>query len=96
LEESSDVVTTFLNRVGNLGLLLIAIALLLGGLTGATVVHRLDRAASSPVASHQAKDAHKPSKNAKQSKRDLRNKHRQGNTPSGPNSAPGENSQHND
>ena len=39
-------ITTLLNRIGNLGLLLIAAALLLGGLAGATVAHHFDRLAA--------------------------------------------------
>lgn len=42
----NDLVTTFLNRIGNLGLLLIACALLLGGLAGAAVAHHYDRLAA--------------------------------------------------
>jgi hypothetical protein len=36
------VISAFLNRIGNLGLLLIACALLLGGLAGAAVAHHYD------------------------------------------------------
>ena len=45
--------TTLLNRIGNLGLLLIASALLLGGLAGAAVAHHYDRLAANTVATHQ-------------------------------------------
>jgi hypothetical protein len=49
----SDLVTVLFNRLGNLGLLLIASALLLGGLAGAAVVHHYDQLSSSTVASGQ-------------------------------------------
>jgi hypothetical protein len=71
--ESSDVVTGFFNRLGNLGVLLLASALLLGGLAGAAVVHHYDKLSAETVASQQPKysgqpkparknqhDAHKP------------------------------------
>ena len=46
--------TTVLNRIGNLGLLLIACALLLGGLAGAAVAHHYDRLAADTIsAPHQ-------------------------------------------
>jgi hypothetical protein len=44
------VITTILNRLGNLGLLLIACALLLGGLAGAAVAHHYDRLAADTTA----------------------------------------------
>ncbi|HEY8839791.1 MAG TPA: hypothetical protein VIO80_03940 [Candidatus Dormibacteraeota bacterium] len=43
-------ITTLLNRLGNLGLLLIACALLLGGLAGAAVAHHYDRLAAATSA----------------------------------------------
>jgi hypothetical protein len=46
-------VTTLLNRIGNLGLLLIASALLLGGLAGAAVAHHYDSLSADKVAAHQ-------------------------------------------
>lgn len=46
-------VSAFLSRIGNLGLLLIASALLLGGLAGAAVVHHYDRLSAEPAASQQ-------------------------------------------
>jgi hypothetical protein len=49
-------VTAFFNRLGNLGVLLIASALLLGGLAGAAVVHHYDRLSAQTVASHQHTD----------------------------------------
>ena len=45
--------TAFFNRLGNLGILLIASALLLGGLAGAAVVHHYDRLSSDTVATGQ-------------------------------------------
>jgi hypothetical protein len=57
-------VTNLLNRIGNLGLLLIACALLLGGLAGAAVAHHYDGlAADTMSAPHQdgkANGAQKP------------------------------------
>ena len=52
--------TGFFNRLGNLGVLLIAGALLLGGLAGAAVVHRYDRLSAQTVASQQHKDKGQP------------------------------------
>jgi ABC-type nickel/cobalt efflux system permease component RcnA len=49
------VVTAFFDRLGNLGLLLIASALLVGGLAGAAVTHHYDRLAASKVATQQHK-----------------------------------------
>ena len=46
-------VTAFLNRIGNLGLLLIAVALLFGGLAGAAVVHHYDRLSAEPAGAQQ-------------------------------------------
>jgi hypothetical protein len=43
-------INTLLNRLGNLSLLLIACALLLGGLAGAAVAHHYDRLAADTVA----------------------------------------------
>ena len=47
---TSDLVTDLFNRLGNLGLLLIASALLLGGLAGAAVVHRYDGLTADTIA----------------------------------------------
>jgi len=58
-------VTTLLNRIGNLGLLLIASALLLGGLAGAAVAHHYDRLAADTIATQHddtGKGAPKPKK----------------------------------
>ena len=89
-------VTAFMSRLGNLGLLIVASALLLGGLAGAAVVHHFD-SASATVASHQAKDGQKQSQVKKPSRRDVRNRgHQQRNVPGGPNAAPDGNSQHTD
>jgi len=49
-------VTSVVNRLGNLGILLIACALLLGGLAGAAVVHHYDRLSADTIASHQGDD----------------------------------------
>ncbi len=48
-------VTAALDRLGSLGLLLIACALLVGGLAGAAVAHHFDRLATVPVATQQHK-----------------------------------------
>jgi hypothetical protein len=53
-------VTAFVQRLGNLGLLLLASALLLGGLAGAAVVYHYDRLAADTVASQQHKDKGQP------------------------------------
>ncbi len=47
-------VTAIFNRIGNLGVLLIASALLLGGLAGAAVVHHYDRLSANTAPVHQA------------------------------------------
>ena len=52
--------TSFLQRLGNLGLLLLAGALLLGGLAGGAVVYHYDRLASDTVASQQHRDKGEP------------------------------------
>jgi hypothetical protein len=44
--------TSLLNRLGNLGLLLIACGLLVGGLAGAAVAHHYDTLATANVATH--------------------------------------------
>jgi hypothetical protein len=44
--------TSLLNRLGNLGLLLIACGLLLGGLAGAAVAHHYDTLTAANVATH--------------------------------------------
>ena len=64
----SDLVTSVFNRLGNLGILLIACALLLGGLAGAAVVHHYDRLAADTIATHQGDDGrgHGQNKHKKQ------------------------------
>ncbi len=57
--------TTLLNRIGNLGLLLIACALLLGGLAGAAVAHHYDRLTADTIATQhddKGNEAQKPKK----------------------------------
>lgn len=44
------------NRLGSVGLVLIAGALIVGGLMGGAVVHRIDRGAMQSVASQQHED----------------------------------------
>jgi hypothetical protein len=47
-------VTAFFNRLGNVGVLLIACALLLGGLAGAAVAHHYERLSADSISSHEA------------------------------------------
>lgn len=63
MEGKSDLVTSLLNRLGNVGLLFVACALLLGGLAGAAVAHQFDGRSTNTVAAHQddsGKGAKKP------------------------------------
>jgi hypothetical protein len=53
LEGKSDLVTNLLNRLGNLGLLLIACALLLGGLAGAAIAHHYTPTSAKSGNTHQ-------------------------------------------
>ncbi|HEX3509405.1 MAG TPA: hypothetical protein VHW94_13555 [Candidatus Dormibacteraeota bacterium] len=46
--------TTLLNRLGNLGLLVVACAFLVGGLAGAAVAQHLDRLSSNTTATQPA------------------------------------------
>jgi hypothetical protein len=63
------VVTAFFDRLGNLGVLIVAGALLLGGLAGGAVVHQYERAAAESAASqHDENDGHKPDKQKGQGK----------------------------
>jgi hypothetical protein len=48
-----SLLTTLLNRIGNVGLLLIACALLLGGLAGAAVAHHYDSPSADTISSQQ-------------------------------------------
>jgi hypothetical protein len=76
------VVTAFFERLGNLGVLLIAGALLLGGLAGAAVAHHYDRLASDTVASQQHTDKgeqKQDKKNGQGKQKHPDKKHRQGN-----------------
>jgi hypothetical protein len=78
LVREGDLVTAFFERLGNLGVLLIAGALLLGGLAGAAIVHHYDGTSSKSVASHQQNDKgpghQKPAKNNGQGKQKHANK----------------------
>jgi hypothetical protein len=80
-------VTNLLNRIGNLGLLLIACALLLGGLAGATVAHHYDRVAADTIsAPHQdgkGNGAQKP-KHQNGNQKHPNNRHQGGNPTSDP------------
>ena len=79
--------TTLLNRIGNLGLLLIACTLLLGGLAGAAVVHHYDRLAADTISAphHDAKGngAQKP-KHQNGNQKHPNNGHQGGNPTSDP------------
>jgi len=81
-------VTTFLNRIGNLGLLLIACALLLGGLAGAAVAHHYDRLAadtiSAPHHDGQGNGAQKPKHPNNGNQKHPNNGHKGGNAPGDP------------
>jgi hypothetical protein len=72
------VVTAFFERLGNAGVLLIAVALLAGGLAGAAITHRYEQTSSSSVASGQHNDKgagdQKPAKNKGQGKQKHPNK----------------------
>jgi hypothetical protein len=55
--------TTALNRLGNVGLLMVACALLVGGLAGAALAHHYDVLSADTIATHQddkGKGAQKP------------------------------------
>ena len=71
-------VTAFFERLGNLGVLLLAGALLLGGLAGAAVVHHYEGSFAGSAASHQQNDNgpgdQKPAKNKGQGKQKHANK----------------------
>ena len=67
----SDLVTSFFERLGNIGVLLLATALLLGGLAGAAVVHHYDRLTSDTVATQQ----HNDKKDKGEQKAPKKNKH---------------------
>jgi hypothetical protein len=73
-----DLVTAFFERLGNLGVLLIAGALLLGGLAGAAVVHHYEGPSADSVASQRQNDKgpgdQKPAKNNGQGKQKHANK----------------------
>jgi hypothetical protein len=74
------VVTTFFERLGNLGVLLIAGALLLGGLAGAAVAHHYDRLAADSVASqqHDKGEQKQAKKNAHGKQKHPNTQHQQG------------------
>jgi hypothetical protein len=62
LEGKSDLVTNLLNRLGNLGLLLIACALLLGGLAGAAIAHHYTPTSANSSNTHQDGEGKGPQK----------------------------------
>ena len=67
----SDVVTAFFERLGNFGVLLIAGALLLGGLAGGAVVYHYERASYRSIASqNQGANGQGETKHAKKNKQD--------------------------
>lgn len=67
--------TSFFERLGNLGVLLLATALLVGGLAGAAVVYHYDRLTSDTIATQQHNDKNDKSgqKPAKKNKHGNRN-----------------------
>jgi len=76
------VVTAFFERLGNAGVLLVAGALLLGGLAGGAVVYHYERTSTSSVASqHQdgkGKDKQKkPKKNGQGQQKNANRPHQQ-------------------
>ena len=81
-------VTAFFERLGNAGILLIAVALLAGGLAGAAITHHYEQASSNSVASdqpnHKGPGAQKPPKNKGQGKQKHSNKPPQTRTPEAP------------
>jgi hypothetical protein len=72
------VVTAFFERLGNAGVLLIAVALLAGGLAGAAITHRYEQTSTNSVASGhqntQGRSDQKPAKNKGQGKQKHPNK----------------------
>ena len=80
-------VTAFFERLGNAGILLIAVALLAGGLAGAAITHHYEQTSNS-VASDQQKHkgpgAQKPPNNKGQGKQKHSNKPPQTRTPQAP------------
>jgi hypothetical protein len=82
------VVTAFFERLGNLGVLLVAVALLAGGLAGAAITHHYEQAASSSLATGQHNDkgpgAQKPAKNNGKGKQKHSNKPSQPANPQAP------------
>jgi ABC-type nickel/cobalt efflux system permease component RcnA len=73
----SDLVTAFFERLGNLGVLLLASALLVGGLAGAAVVHHYDRLTSDTIASQHHNDK-KDKADQKPAKKNKHDKHKPG------------------
>jgi hypothetical protein len=84
----SDLVSAFFERLGNLGILLIASALLAGGLAGAAITHHYEQTSSNPFASGPQNDKgpgnQKPAKNKGQGKQKHPNKPPQTATPEAP------------
>lgn len=79
-------ITNLLNRIGNLGLLLIACALLLGGLAGAAVTYHYDRLSADTIAAHhddKGKGVQKP-KHPNGNQKHPNRAHQNGATNSGP------------
>jgi hypothetical protein len=71
------VVSAFLNRIGNLGLLLIAGALLLGGLAGAAVVSHYDRLPAGTAASQENHESGQAQNNQKNQPGNQKRSHKQ-------------------
>jgi hypothetical protein len=77
------VITTMLNRIGNLGLLLIACALLLGGLAGAAVAHHYDKLSADTIASQHDGKGQGPQKPKHQNNKQKHPNHGHKNGPTG-------------
>jgi hypothetical protein len=82
------VVTAFFERLGNLGVLLVAGALLAGGVAGAAITHRYEQTSSKSVASQPQDDKgpghQKPAKNKGQGKQKHQSQPPQTATPEAP------------
>jgi ABC-type nickel/cobalt efflux system permease component RcnA len=86
-------VTALFNRLGNLGVLLVASALLVGGLGGAAIAHHFESLSAKTVASQQLEDqdrgkqakkkSNKSSQNGKQKQHQAQRQENQGDNQTG-------------
>ena len=81
--------TSLFNRLGNLGILLIACALLLGGLAGGAVVHHYDRLSADTITTHQG-DGGQGQGQSKQKKQHGNQKHQNNGRHGAPDGGPAE------